>query len=422
MKYTFLLLGIVMLSFVATAQVTLSGQVRPRAEYLHGFGSPADTGQAAGMFVTQRSRLNFNFVDSNMQLYVCLQDVRVWGNQPQLVANDGALTTVHEAWAKTAINENWGIKLGRQELSYDDQRILGAVGWAQQARSHDAALLQYKKKGLVADIGLAFNQSSANLIGTNYTIGKNYKALQFLWLNKEFKDLKASFLFMNNGVQFTDSVGDYSTDYSQTTGLRFVYAKNDLKANLATYLQTGTMANAAQSKINAYYVAADANYKVSKKFSAGLGMEMLSGNDFLNPNGENNAFMPFYGTNHKFNGLMDYFYVGNHANNVGLNDFYLTTTSQIGKFKLIGAAHYFMSNGVLPDPANPTEALSSNLGTEFDFVLARKINPAVDIKMGYSHLLPTDAMLTLKNGGSTDATSNWAWIMIDFHPSKVLSK
>ena len=35
---------------------------------------------------------------------------------------------------------------------------------------------------------------------------------------------------------------------------------------------------------------------------------------------ENNSFTPFYGTNHKFNGHMDYFYVGNHIGNVGLRE------------------------------------------------------------------------------------------------------
>ncbi len=32
------------------------------------------------------------------------------------------------------------------------------------------------------------------------------------------------------------------------------------------------------------------------------------------------AFTPLYGTNHKFNGWMDYFYVGNHGSSIGLQD------------------------------------------------------------------------------------------------------
>jgi hypothetical protein len=51
--------------------------------------------------------------------------------------------------------------------------------------------------------------------------------------------------------------------------------------------------------------------------------------------------------------------------------------------------------------------------------VVRKINDAVNLKLGYSHMLGSDTMLALK-GGSTDETSNWAWIMIDFHPSVLI--
>jgi hypothetical protein len=52
------------------------------------------------------------------------------------------------------------------------------------------------------------------------------------------------------------------------------------------------------------------------------GYEYLSGNSY-NKTDKVYAFEPFYGTNHKFNGFMDYFYVGNHINSVGLHDAWL---------------------------------------------------------------------------------------------------
>jgi len=39
----------------------------------------------------------------------------------------------------------FSVKAGRQEVSYDDQRIFGSVGWAHRARSHDMAIFQYEK-------------------------------------------------------------------------------------------------------------------------------------------------------------------------------------------------------------------------------------------------------------------------------------
>jgi len=65
-------------------------------------------------------------------------------------------------------------------------------------------------------------------------------------------------------------------------------------------------------KIEAMYFALDVIAQVTENFSIGAGVEYLSGNDLLdNERKEKNAFIPLYGTNHKFNGWMDHFYVGN---------------------------------------------------------------------------------------------------------------
>ena len=140
------------------AQVKISAEVRPRAEYRHGFKSLATTDMDNAFFVDQRSRLNFEFDQDRIQMKIVLQDVRTWGSQSQLVNNEDFGASIHEAWGLARLNDNWGFKFGRQELVYDDHRILGNVGWAQQARSHDAAVLQYRNGKLKLDVGSAFNQ------------------------------------------------------------------------------------------------------------------------------------------------------------------------------------------------------------------------------------------------------------------------
>ena len=67
-------------------------------------------------------------------------NVRTWRNQPQQIANQDFATSVHQAWAEMNFSPEISLKVGRQELAYDDQRIFGNAGWAQQARSHDVAL------------------------------------------------------------------------------------------------------------------------------------------------------------------------------------------------------------------------------------------------------------------------------------------
>lgn len=406
---------------ISYAQITVTGQIRPRTEYLHGFGTLSATDQDAAFYTSQRSRMNFDLKQNDVQVFISLQDIRVWGNQPQLVANAGALTALHQAYAKFDIDTNWSLKLGRQEFSYDDHRILGNVGWAQQARSHDAALAVYQKGTFQGHLALAFNQSAPQLIGTNYTTPSNYKSLQFIWLNKKWDNLKASVLILNNGRQFTDTTGDYHTNYTQTIGTRLTYSKGAIVSNLAGYYQMGTGVDMNQTTVNAHYAAFDFAYKVAKKTTALVGFEMLSGNDFVNPNNENNAFAPLYGTNHKFNGLMDYFYVGNHGGNIGLNDVYVTVKQKVAGFKVIATAHQFMANGAMLNPNNGGNAADKNLGSELDIVVVRKINDQTMLKMGYSQLFGTESMEFLK-GGDMNATNNWAWVMIDFQPRFLLSK
>jgi hypothetical protein len=134
---------------------------------------------------------------------------------------------------------------------------------------------------------------------------------------------------------------------------------------------------------------------------------MLSGNDQQKLNNENNAFTPYFGTNHKFNGHMDYFYVGNHLNNVGLNDASLSVNFEKKKLKAALTAHYFTA------AANPGAGLKKYLGTELDFMLAYDLHKAVDLKFGYSRMLASETMEVLKNGDK-DEPQYWAWIMASF--------
>ena len=54
-------------------------------------------------------------------------------------------------------------RLGRQRLSYDDQRVMGADDWAMIAKTHDALKLGYEGRVHKVHLLLAFNQNDENL-------------------------------------------------------------------------------------------------------------------------------------------------------------------------------------------------------------------------------------------------------------------
>ncbi|WP_298900479.1 alginate export family protein [uncultured Psychroserpens sp.] len=408
MKLQKIFVVVFLLATITTyAQLKIDAEIRPRFEYRHGFKTlfPDDADPAA--FVSQRTRLNAAYVMEKLDIYLSMQDVRVWGDVPQLNSADRNGFSVHEAWARIALDTSWALKLGRQEIIYDDSRIFGNVEWAQQARSHDAALVQYQKDRFKMNFGFAFNQDGEALTGT--TLNTNtYKAFQYAWLHKDWDRVSGSLLLLNNGLQYIDDMNsdDNETRYSQTIGTHIrTKGKIGLVANL--FYQFGK--DMFDNDLSAYLLALEANYKASDRIGLTLGGELISGNDNGTPtNGDNNAFNPFYGTNHKFNGLMDYFYVGNHQNNVGLLDIYAAANFKLNsKSNLRVALHNFSA---------AADYSEKQFGNEVDLVYSCKIQKFVTLKAGYSHLFESEGMEILK--GNTDGnTNNWGWVMVVIKPT-----
>jgi hypothetical protein len=394
------------------AQLKIDAELRPRFEYRHGFRTlfPDNTDPAA--FVSQRTRLNAGFKKDKLNFYLSMQDVRVWGDVPQLNASDSNGFSIHQAWGEILFDSNLSLKIGRQEIIYDDQRIFGNVGWVQQARSHDAALLRYKKEKFKFDLGFAYNQDGAALTGTTLTTPFTYKSMQYAWFHNDWQNFSGSFLLLNNGLQFIDDVNadNNETRYSQTLGSHLKYHKGDLGLVGNLYYQFGK--DLGDNDLSAYLLAIEANYKLSQQWNIGLGLEVLSGNDNGAPsNGENKAFTPFYGTNHKFNGHMDYFYVRNHINNVGLIDIYAKAGVHLGQKSNI---YMFLHN--FSAAADLAGGDSKQLGTEIDLVYAYAIDENIKIMAGYSHLFASTGMEILKNNFDNN-TNNWGWIMVTFKPT-----
>ncbi len=413
MKFKNLLIAIlVLVSVQSYAQLTISGELRPRAEYRNGYKTLTADGSDAALFVSQRTRLNTKYVTDDYTFFLSFQDVRVWGDVAQLNTADNNGLAVHEAWGQVKFNPNFSVKLGRQEIIYDDSRMFGNVGWAQQGRSHDAAIFKFGNENYKLHLGVAYNQDTEALFGNLYTVAGNYKAMQYAWFHKDWSNFKASFLFLNNGLQ---NVAAEEIRYSQTLGTHLNFkASSNLNVAVNAYLQSGK--DVADLDLSAYLVGLDLGYKASEKVSLGLGLEIQSGNAYDGDASKNKAFTPFYGTNHKFNGFMDYFYVGNHANSVGLVDIYAKIGTKLGeKSSLTAFIHNFSAQ------ADIAQDVEKQLGTEIDLVYSHKLNNDVTIGAGYSQMFASEGLEVLKNNASGNG-NNWAWLMLTIKPTLFSSK
>lgn len=410
-----LLLIIGLIATQTFAQFTLDGEFRPRTEFRNGFKTLNPSNLDPALSTSQRTRLNTKYEAENYSFYVSIQDVRVWGDVPQLNVADKNGLAIHQAWGLVNFN-GFNLKAGRQEIVYDDSRMFGNVGWAQQARSHDALLLKFGKT-FKLDLGFAFNQNGESLAGNIYTVPNNYKALQYAWFNKQWDKFGASFLFLNNGLQYVDLIDPENNEirYSQTLGTHLKYKFTEaLSATSNLYYQGGI--DVLDRDLSAYLVGLKIDYKTSSAWKLGLGFEIQSGNAYNEDPSENKAFNPFYGTNHKFNGFMDYFYVGNHLNSTGLIDVFMSANVKLGqKSMLAGYVHNFTSY------AEIAENVEKQLGTEIDLVYNYTFSKDVSIAGGYSQMFATEGMEYLKNNFDGN-TNNWAWVMLTIKPTIFVSK
>jgi hypothetical protein len=320
------------------------------------------------------------------------------------------------------------LKLGRQELSYDDERIFGASNWDQQGRSHDVALLRYEGM-LRIDVGAAFNQDRQHLNGAYYRLN-NYKMMQFVWLNTDIVDnLNLSLLFLNNGYQREkDMLNEGNVDnadekkntiFNQTLGGRIVATPGNFNIHAAGYY---TMGNDMEDReISAYYIGLGLDYNLHKDWTFTWGWEHLSGTDqkdmMENPDTyTNKSFNPFYGTSHKFNGFMDYFNAnGNWANSVGLNDIFTGFQYSKKKFEISFTGHAFLTAADVVKDGNVDEKMESYLGVEADLTLAYKLSKTSNVVVGYSQMIGSETLQAMK-GGNKDACNNWAYVMFTFKP------
>lgn len=163
----------VFLPHFSNAQFSLTGQLRTRTEVRNGLGNLVLKGSKSAVFTSQRTRLIFGYKWDRLTLGVSVQDVRVWGQDASTISNaDGNRFMLHEGWAelmlankadttlKFRLLDLMSLKIGRQELIYDDVRLLGNLDWLQQGRRHDMALLKTVHKGFQVDIGFAYNQNT----------------------------------------------------------------------------------------------------------------------------------------------------------------------------------------------------------------------------------------------------------------------
>lgn len=384
-------------------------QIRPRFEYRNGYRTLLPEGQEGTSQISQRSRLNFNYNQDQLSTKLTLQNIRTWGDVPTTTSKDQNGVALFEAWAQYDITAKWSARAGRQVLAYDNQRIMGEVDWAQQGQSHDALLLSFHPENQKLDLGFAYNSNAENIIQTPYNIA--YKTMQYAWYHKDIKNLGISLLLLNTGYEYADKANNLVVDYKQTFGTYLTYKTKKIDTNLGIYGQTG---KSADQQVSAWYAGGSFGYSITDSFKTCLGYEFLSGKDTNDKSTVIKSFSPIFGNNHAYNGYMDYFYVGNYQNTMGLQDAYLKLNYNVNKWQFALIPHVFTTPNKIVTPLK-NEELKHYLGTEVDLTTSYNFKKHITLTGGYSQMFGSKTLEFLK-AGDAGHTNNWAWMMVSVNP------
>ncbi len=180
-------------------EVDISGSLRPRVE----FANEGIQGQGAGQqksHTTMQTRVNVKAtVDEDVSAFIQIQDVRTWGgatptSAPPSITQTGTSLQgnldLHQAFftVKNTMGSGVDLKIGRQELVFDEHRLIGNIGWIQQGQTFDAARADTKigGTGLTAFYAQTTAKDShptlgGTLGGPANTFESNFSGLRATW-------------------------------------------------------------------------------------------------------------------------------------------------------------------------------------------------------------------------------------------------
>ena len=376
------------------------------------------------LFLLERTRLSIGYKRPHIEAKVTAQHSGIWGQDGKGSFN------LYEAWAQLSTNNGLFAKLGRQVLSYDDERIIGANDWAMAANSHDVLKLGYEGYGHKVHAILGFNQNAENISGGTFYSGDSYKSMQTLWYHYDVPKIPIglSLLFMNIGMQGgeknEEGYNKPCNKFQQLLGGYVSFKPEKLTVEASYYHQIGR--NEYDAKLDAWMASIKAQYQAWQRVGLLVGFDYLSGDDYFVIRSKGGLgmpqhkvfkfFNPVYGSHHKFYGMMDFFYVQAFSDTFspGLQNLYAGGTySPIKNLDLSLTYHYMAM-------ATNLKQVNMTLGHDIDFEASYQVLKDAKVSLGFSYMVGTKTMEKLKRTENND-NLKWAWLSLVVSP-RIISK
>ncbi len=404
-------------------------EFRPRAEYRNGYRYLREDSTQAGFQVLGRSRLNITYEQhKKFKFHTSIQDIRTWGQYDS--RSTAGTIQLFEAYVEPYLTSKISVRIGRQRIMLDNQRLFAQNDWRPNANAHDGLSFHYIDEYFQTSVYGVFNQADPEVFfGTDFQPSwAKYKYLGVHHLKYNFKKITLTTINALDGFQDKKRVEKHYNRY--TNGGRLEWENSNFYLTFSGYYQWGE--NNAGKELQAWYIQPEIKY-TNKQFknNVRLGLEVLSGNDGTNATRtRDQSFEPLYGVAHRFNGYMDFFIsFPRDLNHAGLVNPYLFLEQQLlAKFFVQAHFHLFYAQNKLVKSNGQEE--SSYVGFENDYVLKYKANKFTELELGFSYANLTNAAAAMKEsgastinpqnksstGGNPDLIPTWSYLSIKFTP------
>jgi hypothetical protein len=349
---------------------------------------------------------------------------------------------LHQAYVMLGNHKEFpvSLKLGRQELSYGDERLVGAFAWNNIGRVFDAAKVRWQNSLFAAE---AFTSKLVLPDDNNFNTWNDYNVFSGLHVTtkKIPKNLTELYFFARNediGVATANpgAVLPFQTAAPAardiyTVGGRLKSATNELgnfdytvegAFQFGTWQQTTV---SAELDHQAYAFMANLGYTFPD--AAGkprFALEYAFGSGDSNPtDGEHETFDNLYPTNHKFYGYMDFFSWQNLHDVRAMISVKPTTRLSVAleghMFWAAETADSIYNAGGIGRGGGATAGngfgrnpgYDSYLGSEIDLVVGYAVNKYMNLEAGYGHFFVGDYIKqTWSAPGFGSTGADWVYV------------
>jgi len=319
---------------------------------------------------------------------------------------------------------DFAVRLGRQQLVYGDQRLLGHLGWKDVARTFDGVKGMYHAGPVKLDL---FAVHPADIVAmTPNSVNPQGKAL-VTWEDRRLIGLYGTYTvapksgidayFINWHHNQHAAVGSKGRNLN-TFGTRLFGQWSGFDGTAEAVFQTGTWANNVSQRASAYAVKAGYTFDFWKT-RFGIEYDYSPGDDKTDATTHKNFVFPFH-TNHMHYGEMDRF---SWANMKDIR--FALKTSPLKGLTFIANAHLLYLAEAKGDWLNVVGVavvgvagapgfIQTRAGTEIDLKLVYKVNAIKGLKVvGLYGIFNPGAAVSERNGGRADS-AKFGYVLLDY--------